>query len=117
MERMSSKQASCTVPLGCRAMARGAGEICVAVTGDIDHHRAAELRVYLDALICEDKPRCMYLDLSSIEFMDSSGLGLIMGRYTLLGRLGGRLIIEHPSPAAKRMITLAAMERFINVVY
>ena len=117
MERMSSKQQTGALPMGCRALARGNGEICVVLEGDIDHHRAAELRSYLDELICRDKPQRMYLDMARIEFMDSSGLGLIMGRYTLLGRLGGQLVFEHPSAAATRMIPLAAMERFINIVY
>ena len=117
MERLSSKERPCAAPIGCRVAVRGDNGISVALTGDIDHHRAAELRAYLDELICTDKPRCLYLDMSGIEFMDSSGLGLIMGRYTLLGRLGGCLVIEHPSAAARRMIALAAMERFIKVVY
>ncbi|MBQ8719306.1 MAG: STAS domain-containing protein [Clostridia bacterium] len=117
MERVTSRgQADATLP-GCCITQRSHDEIGVALTGDIDHHRAAQLREHLDALICRDRPRCLYVDLSGIEFMDSSGLGLIMGRYTLLGRLGGQLMIEHPSSAAKRMITLAAMERFIKVIY
>lgn len=105
------------MPSGCRICARAQGEIAVALVGDIDHHRAAELRAYLDEIILQERPRSLFVDLSGIDFMDSSGLGLIMGRYTLLGRLGGQLILEHPSEAAKRMIALAAMERFIRIVY
>ena len=120
MERVSSKQPGgerlCDMADDCRVSERRAGEFCAALWGDIDHHRAAKLRTQLDELICRERPRRLYLDLSGIDFMDSSGLGLIMGRYTLLGRLGGRLIIEHPSAAARRMITLAAMERVIEIV-
>ena len=105
------------MPVGCRICVRAPGEIVAAITGDIDHHRAAELRAYLDEIILQKRPSSLLLDLSGIDFMDSSGLGLIMGRYTLLGRLGGQLILEHPSAAAKRMIALAAMERFIRIVY
>ncbi|MBQ7337768.1 MAG: anti-sigma factor antagonist [Clostridia bacterium] len=85
----------------------------ISWSGDIDHHRATVLRTEADELICRRRPRLLRLDLSGIEFMDSSGLGLIMGRYALLERLGGRLIVVKPSKAARRMMTLAAMERFI----
>ncbi len=91
------------------------GGIAVALTGDIDHHRAATLRRQLDELICQRKPRTLYMDMQQVEFMDSSGLGLIMGRYSLLGRLGGELVVCRPSAAAARMIALAAMERFIRI--
>ena len=88
----------------------------VHVCGEIDHHGAVSVRAGIDDVLAAGRPENVYLELSGVSFMDSSGLGLIMGRYTLLGRLGGRLIIEHPSAAARRMITLAAMERVIEIV-
>ena len=87
----------------------------VSLAGDIDHHRAALLREWMDELICARRPKRFLLDMSGIEFMDSSGLGLIMGRYSLLGRLGGELVIVKPSAAARRMLTLAAMERLVRI--
>lgn len=94
---------------------RKGGMLCITLAGDIDHHRAGELREWMDELICARRPRKLALDMSGIEFMDSSGLGLIMGRYSLLGRLGGELIIVKPSAATRRMLALAAMERLVRI--
>ena len=88
----------------------------IKLRGELDHHSAVAIRTQIDDMIKSKRPQKLNIDMSVIDFMDSSGLGLIMGRYTLLGRLGGRLIIEHPSAAARRMITLAAMERVIEIV-
>ena len=92
-------------------------DLKIKLRGEIDHHSAVAIRGAIDDMIRAKRPAELIIDMSAVNFMDSSGLGLIMGRYTLLGRLGGQLMIEHPSSAAKRMITLAAMERFIKVIY
>ena len=119
MERVSSKQPGgerlCDMADDCRVSERRAGEFCAALWGDIDHHRAAKLRGQLDELICRERPRRLYLDLSGIDFMDSSGLGLIMGRYTLIKQCNGSLAILDPSPAVIKMIKLAGLERIIPI--
>ena len=51
------------------------------IEGDIDHHTAKEIREIIDANIGRYSPRILYLDFSGVPFMDSSGIGLIMGRF------------------------------------
>ena len=115
MERVTSRgQADATLP-GCCITKRSHDEIGVALTGDIDHHRAAQLREHLDALICRDRPRCLYVDLSGIEFMDSSGLGLIMGRYALLQKLGGVLTLRNPHERIVKIFELAGLGRMVQI--
>lgn len=87
----------------------------VSLVGEIDHHNAASLRADIDKLICETKPQKLILDLSRIEFMDSSGLGLIMGRYSLLKELGGELSIRDPNEGVLKICKLAGMERMIRI--
>ena len=91
------------------------GSMSVKIGGDIDHHIASQLRIALDDRICQERPHLLRIDMSAITFMDSSGLGLIMGRYSLLGRLGASLVIVKPSSPVRRMLHLAAMERFIRI--
>ena len=55
------------------------------------------------------------MDMSAVNFMDSSGLGLIMGRYSLMNELGGEVIVTDPNPAIERILTLAGMERVIKI--
>lgn len=92
-------------------------ELYLRLCGEVDHHSAATLRRDTDALICETRPRRLTLDLSEVGFMDSSGLGFIMGRYSLVRELGGTLEITDPSPATVRILELAGIKRIIPVHY
>ena len=91
------------------------GLLAVRILGEIDHHRALSLRQGIDALISEARPERLILDLSRVDFMDSSGLGLIMGRYALIKRYGGRMAVLDPSPAVQKMMNLAGMERMVPI--
>ena len=55
------------------------------------------------------------MDMSLVNFMDSSGLGLIMGRYAIMSELGGEVIVADPNPAIERIMTLAGMERVVKI--
>ena len=55
------------------------------------------------------------MDLSAVEFMDSSGLGLILGRYTLSNDLGAEFRIIKPSPSVSKILDLAGLERLMKI--
>ena len=82
------------------------GVLYVRLLGEIDHHSAVNIRVSLDGEITRLVPKQTVLDLSEIEFMDSSGLGLIMGRYSLMQKLGGTLSLKKSGPYAPWRIPL-----------
>ncbi len=86
------------------------------VGGEIDHHSAVNVRTSMDAVIAAEKPPKVMLELSSVDFMDSSGLGLIMGRYALVKQYGGTFAVLDPSPAVLKIMKLAGMERMISVL-
>lgn len=91
------------------------GVLEVKLMGEIDHHNAVRVRSDIDALIFEQRPRKVVLDLSEISFMDSSGLGLIMGRYALVKDFGGTLSLRAPTVAVMKILSLAGMERMIKI--
>lgn len=91
------------------------GVLEIKLIGEIDHHSAVSVRSDIDGLIFESRPKKMVLDLSEISFMDSSGLGLIMGRYALIKDLGGTLSLRAPTVAVMKILTLAGMERMIKI--
>ncbi len=93
------------------------GILRVALEGEIDHHSAVATRGEIDRMIYEGRPRRLELELSQIGFMDSSGLGLVMGRYALVRDLGGEMAVINPSPAIMRIFKLAGMDRLICVEY
>jgi stage II sporulation protein AA (anti-sigma F factor antagonist) len=93
-----------------------AGEqLLIRVRGEIDHHSAAAIRNGIDSALFEKRPRRLILDMSAVTFMDSSGLGLIMGRLSVVRELGGELTVKDPSEAIGRIIRLAGMEDVINI--
>ena len=91
------------------------GVLEIKLIGEIDHHSAVGVRSDIDELIFELRPQKVVLNLSEISFMDSSGLGLIMGRYSLIKDLGGTLSLRAPTVAVMKILTLAGMERMIKI--
>ena len=91
------------------------GLLCVYLYGEIDHHGAVSLREDLDRLIIRERPRRLVMNLSRIEFMDSAGLGLLMGRYRLIRELGGTTVLTSPNPRVMKILRLAGMERFFEI--
>lgn len=91
--------------------------LLVRLKGEIDHHSAVSLRGGVDALIYEKRPARLLLELSAVGFMDSSGLGFIMGRYSLMKSLGGRTLILDPSPQTVRILELAGIRRIVPIEY
>lgn len=87
----------------------------IKLRGEIDHHTASAIRNAMDNEIYRKRPRGLILDMSSVGFMDSSGLGLIMGRYAVIKELGGEVIVQNPSPAIEKIMLLAGMERVIKI--
>ena len=91
------------------------GIATVRLKGEIDHHSASVLRRELDGLICRVRPKILRLDLSGVDFMDSSGLGLIMGRYTLLDSFGGETVLLNPTERIRKILDLAGFARICRV--
>lgn len=87
----------------------------IKLRGEIDHHSASSIRSAIDSEIYSKKPRGLIMDMSAVNFMDSSGLGLIMGRYSVMNELGGEVIVSDPNPSIERIMTLAGMERVIKI--
>ena len=81
------------------------------LTGEIDHHTASKIRSLLDVRIESNQPKLLILDFTNINFMDSSGIGLVMGRYKLMKYIGGKLKIVNPSKKKKKVMSLAGFDR------
>ena len=91
-------------------------ELKIKLRGEIDHHSAVAVRNSIDEMIRTRRPKILVIDMSAVDFMDSSGLGLIMGRYTAMQAIGGELCVLDPSPATEKIMSLAGMERIIRII-
>ncbi len=85
--------------------------LIAALIGELDHHGAGEVRDGLDAAILRGRCRALVLNFTGLSFMDSSGIGLIMGRYRLMSSLGGTLTVSGTSPRLETMMRLAGLEK------
>ncbi|MBQ6830798.1 MAG: anti-sigma factor antagonist [Clostridia bacterium] len=85
--------------------------ITVWLSGELDHHAAHSLREQVDAAIERSVAKVLRLDFSGVTFMDSSGIGLIMGRYRLMTARGGRLLVVGASERLLRVMKLAGLEK------
>ena len=91
------------------------GLLVVRILGEIDHHSAVEMRTGIDEEIFERRPEKLILDLSGVEFMDSSGLGLILGRYATVQKIKGELVVLNPNDRVMKILKLAGAERIIKI--
>lgn len=89
--------------------------LTIFLEGDIDHHNARPIRSRIDTKVYIQRPDELILDLSRVSFMDSSGLGLILGRYTKAVELGILFKVQNPTPQIRRILDLAGTERLIKI--
>lgn len=97
------------------AFVRDSGAVTAYLKGEIDQHSAKDIRCALDEYISRNRPPVLRLDVSAVTFMDSAGLGLLMGRLSLMKQYGGELILYRPGNSVMRMIRLAGMERIMRI--
>ena len=86
------------------------GSLIVAyLIGEIDHHTASLIREKIDNTISFKKPSHLILDFKNVTFMDSSGIGLVMGRYRLMQNFHGTVEIRNVTPQTKKLMELAGL--------
>lgn len=92
------------------------GEVVTAyLSGELDHHTAGEMREAIDTAVELNMPSLLVLDFGGINFMDSSGIGLVMGRYRNLIKTGARLHISGATPQIYKVMKLAGIERLATL--
>ena len=85
----------------------GQGHLTAYLTGEIDHREAALLRQKIDSRAAGADIRLLILDFGGVSFMDSSGVGLILGRQRRMQMVGGTLTVQNPPPGVQKMLELA----------
>ena len=85
------------------------------LSGELDHHSAKEMREAVDNAVELNMPSKLVLDFKGVSFMDSSGIGLVMGRYRNLIKTGAQLYITGASPQIYKVMKLAGIERLAKL--
>ncbi len=93
---------------------RDADSVTVKLKGELDHRSAERVRMELDELISDRKVKRLILDVSGLEFMDSSGIGVILGRYRMMQKRGGRVCVKNGNPQVNRILEVAGLYRVVD---
>lgn len=88
--------------------------LIVKFDGELDHHVAESIRTNLDDTISQHRVKNLVFDLSGMGFMDSSGIGVIIGRYKNISKLGGRVSVIHVTDQIDKIFSLAGMYSIIG---
>lgn len=89
--------------------------ITAYLEGEIDHHSANIIRNEIDAAVEKNSPTMLVLDFRDVSFMDSSGIGLVMGRYKALKPYGSELHVTNTSPQISKVMKLAGLDRLAKM--
>lgn len=93
---------------------RDGERLLVGLDGELDHFCAQSVRRELDSLLQDPTIRQLILDFSGLTFMDSSGIGVILGRYRLLRERGGAVAVIHMNAHVSRIFHMSGMDRVIH---
>ena len=86
------------------------------LTEDVDQHTVEKIRRKMDNEIKRYIPRKVIFDFSNISFMDSAGIGMVLGRYKLIKMLDGNLEIINVNRSMKKIFDMSGVSRIINII-
>jgi stage II sporulation protein AA (anti-sigma F factor antagonist) len=95
------------------AQKRGA-RLSVQLSGELDHHSAEQTRIMLDTLLRDVTVHELVLDLSGMTFMDSAGIGVILGRFRKLSMRGGRMIVKGMNASVDRLFQMSGIYAIVE---
>ena len=93
---------------------RDGERLVVRLSGELDHFCAQTVRRELDNLLQDESILMLILDFTTLSFMDSSGIGVILGRYKILRDRGGTLAVIHMNKHIARIFHMSGMDRIIK---
>ena len=88
--------------------------LTVRLSGELDHSAAKDIRRELDDLIVQTDARKLVFDLKGLDFMDSSGIGLVIGRYKLMKRRGGSVAVSGTDAHIDQIFKMAGLYQLVE---
>lgn len=90
--------------------------LMIKMPDEVDHHKAAEICHMADAYITHSKVENVVFDFEDTHFMDSSGIGIIMGRYKKISCFGGHVYVIHADQRIRRMLAVSGMLKIVTIM-
>ncbi|MFD2630744.1 anti-sigma F factor antagonist [Oceanobacillus kapialis] len=89
--------------------------LIVRLSGELDHHEAEGLRNQWKETMYTNAVKHVILNLEAVSFMDSSGLGVVLGRYKEVLQLGGEMVVCSVSPPIKRLFEMSGLFKIVRL--
>ncbi|MFC4387714.1 anti-sigma F factor antagonist [Gracilibacillus marinus] len=89
--------------------------LVVRLEGELDHHSAAHLKMEWQEQMQKNNSKHVVLNLENLQFMDSSGLGVVLGRYKEVQQIGGEMVVCSISNAVKRLFDLSGLFKIVRL--
>lgn len=89
--------------------------LIVNLNGELDHHSAQLISGKIDSEIVNTTTKNLLIDFSRVTFMDSSGIGVVVGRYKNILQLKGNLVLINPSTQIKRIFEMSGILKQVKV--
>ena len=89
--------------------------LIVRLSGELDHHEAELLRSEWKQMMYQNPVKHVIVNLDAMTFMDSSGLGVILGRYKEILQLGGEMVVCSISPSIKRLFEMSGIFKIVHL--
>ncbi|MCI1944311.1 anti-sigma F factor antagonist [Clostridium luticellarii] len=90
-------------------------KLIVSIKGELDHHSAEEVRNKIDDRLDRDGLNKLIMDFSGVSFMDSSGIGVVIGRYKKLNLRKGSMCITGATDLVKRVFELSGLFKIVKL--
>lgn len=90
--------------------------LMVKMPEEIDHHQAWSISRRADSFLVKDQIEGIVFDFEATKFMDSSGVGIIMGRYKKIACLGGRVFAIHTDRQIRRILYISGLSRIMEIM-
>ena len=82
---------------------------------EVDHHNAEEVKRGADSIIQREHIKYVIFDFANTDFMDSSGIGVIMGRYRMICLVGGEVWAVHANTRIKKILTMSGVTKIMQI--
>jgi stage II sporulation protein AA (anti-sigma F factor antagonist) len=89
--------------------------LLLEITEEIDHHTTEKIRRKADNEITRYMPRKVILDFSNVTFMDSAGIGMVLGRYKMINMLGGSLELKNVNSSVKKIFDMSGITKICEI--
>lgn len=90
-------------------------ELVIKLKGELDHHGADETRSVIDEKISNDNYNKIIIDFGNLDFIDSSGIGFVIGRYKIIRKQGGEIEIINANKKVRKILDMSGIGKIINI--